>query len=203
MVRGGCGGNYGGTEHWSTHEAIWSNSWTHTTFSSPILPSEIHPFGRFIPFTAGLAIVLLCWFVGPALISWKVALWWKRVDALNVFNTSSAQTCTSNHVFAEYFGRELYLIERTLVPRLFWPIISLPNYRILCSFVCVWFSNVVIKDMTILAPLNAPNTDGIDPGTWLVPSAFLFPLGVSKFLLLLSTIWGNFNTKIDRRYKID
>lgn len=28
----------------------------------------------------------------------------------------------------------------------------------------VGFSNVVIKNMTILAPLNAPNTDGIDPG---------------------------------------
>nr|XP_043639307.1 probable polygalacturonase [Erigeron canadensis] len=27
----------------------------------------------------------------------------------------------------------------------------------------VYSSNVVIKDMTILAPLNAPNTDGIDP----------------------------------------
>lgn len=27
----------------------------------------------------------------------------------------------------------------------------------------VYCSNVVIKDMTILAPLNAPNTDGIDP----------------------------------------
>jgi len=26
------------------------------------------------------------------------------------------------------------------------------------------FRNVVIKGMTILAPLNAPNTDGIDPG---------------------------------------
>ncbi|CAN1239493.1 Probable polygalacturonase [Linum grandiflorum] len=28
----------------------------------------------------------------------------------------------------------------------------------------VYCSNVVIRDMTILAPLNAPNTDGIDPG---------------------------------------
>lgn len=27
-----------------------------------------------------------------------------------------------------------------------------------------YFSNVVIRDMTILAPLTAPNTDGIDPG---------------------------------------
>ncbi|KAF2284440.1 hypothetical protein GH714_021879 [Hevea brasiliensis] len=27
----------------------------------------------------------------------------------------------------------------------------------------VYCSNVVVKDMTILAPLNAPNTDGIDP----------------------------------------
>lgn len=25
--------------------------------------------------------------------------------------------------------------------------------------------NVVVKDMTILAPLDSPNTDGIDPGT--------------------------------------
>ncbi|XVF16986.1 hypothetical protein REPUB_Repub10bG0078000 [Reevesia pubescens] len=29
----------------------------------------------------------------------------------------------------------------------------------------IYFSNVVIKGMTILAPLNAPNTDGIDPGS--------------------------------------
>ncbi|KAL0726409.1 hypothetical protein Bca4012_022502 [Brassica carinata] len=28
----------------------------------------------------------------------------------------------------------------------------------------VYCSNVVIRDMTILAPMNAPNTDGIDPG---------------------------------------
>lgn len=27
------------------------------------------------------------------------------------------------------------------------------------------FRNVVVKDMTILAPLVLPNTDGIDPGT--------------------------------------
>lgn len=27
--------------------------------------------------------------------------------------------------------------------------------------------NVVIKDMTILAPQDSPNTDGIDPGTYL------------------------------------
>jgi hypothetical protein len=27
------------------------------------------------------------------------------------------------------------------------------------------FRNVVVKDMTILAPLDSPNTDGIDPGT--------------------------------------
>ncbi|RVW14394.1 putative polygalacturonase [Vitis vinifera] len=32
---------------------------------------------------------------------------------------------------------------------------------LICFFTC--FSNVVIKDVTILAPLNAPNTDGIDP----------------------------------------
>lgn len=25
--------------------------------------------------------------------------------------------------------------------------------------------NVVVRDMTILAPLDSPNTDGIDPGT--------------------------------------
>lgn len=37
------------------------------------------------------------------------------------------------------------------------------------------FSNVVIKDMTILAPLNAPNTDGIDPGMILL-SLFLLHL---------------------------
>lgn len=29
---------------------------------------------------------------------------------------------------------------------------------------CLFISNVVMKDLTILAPLNAPNTDGIDPG---------------------------------------
>jgi hypothetical protein len=27
--------------------------------------------------------------------------------------------------------------------------------------------NVVIKHMTILAPLHSPNTDGIDPGTYM------------------------------------
>lgn len=31
--------------------------------------------------------------------------------------------------------------------------------------ICV--SNIVIKNMTVLAPLNAPNTDGIDPGKFL------------------------------------
>lgn len=29
----------------------------------------------------------------------------------------------------------------------------------------VYCRNVVIRNLTVLAPLNAPNTDGIDPGT--------------------------------------
>lgn len=38
-------------------------------------------------------------------------------------------------------------------------------FRCTNYFLCICLiSNVVIKDMTILAPLNAPNTDGIDPG---------------------------------------
>lgn len=38
--------------------------------------------------------------------------------------------------------------------------------------------NVVVKDMTILAPLDSPNTDGIDPGTYLrnVESEFILEL---------------------------
>ena len=43
---------------------------------------------------------------------------------------------------------------------------------------CICFSNVVIKDMTILAPLNAPNTDGIDPGMVHVFYSSFFPCNV-------------------------
>ena len=46
-------------------------------------------------------------------------------------------------------------------------------------FFFLFISNVVIKGLTILAPLNAPNTDGIDPGLcccfhhiFLLPSPF-------------------------------
>ena len=47
----------------------------------------------------------------------------------------------------------------------FLPILLYYYYRL--RFCCIFpFSNVVIKRVTILAPLNAPNTDGIDPGVW-------------------------------------
>jgi len=35
---------------------------------------------------------------------------------------------------------------------------------------------VVVKDMTILAPFDSPNTDGIDPGTCLRDLEMVFKL---------------------------
>ncbi|WJX52683.1 hypothetical protein P8452_38769 [Trifolium repens] len=40
--------------------------------------------------------------------------------------------------------------------------------RLLCSTLFFNFRNVVIKGMTILAPLNAPNSDGINSGSLII-----------------------------------
>jgi polygalacturonase len=33
-----------------------------------------------------------------------------------------------------------------------------------CLTACIFCSNVVVKGVTILAPHDSPNTDGVDPG---------------------------------------
>lgn len=68
------------------------------------------------------------------------ALWWNRT-----------LEHTRGHLLEIMNSRNILISNLTLRNSPFWTI-----HPVYCS-------NVVIKDMTILAPLNAPNTDGIDP----------------------------------------
>ena len=71
---------------------------------------------------------------------------------------------------------------------------------------CMFYSNVVVKNVTILAPWNAPNTDGIDPGEMLyyyayVKRFFLFynvisNVGNALVGLLLPAFWILYKTNI-------
>ncbi|KAJ8769092.1 hypothetical protein K2173_000867 [Erythroxylum novogranatense] len=67
-------------------------------------------------------------------------LWWNRT-----------LEHTRGHLVELMNSRNIFISNLTFCNSPFWTI-----HPVYCS-------NVVVKDMTILAPLNAPNTDGIDP----------------------------------------
>uniref|UniRef100_A0A7N0ZXM8 Polygalacturonase n=1 Tax=Kalanchoe fedtschenkoi TaxID=63787 RepID=A0A7N0ZXM8_KALFE len=68
-------------------------------------------------------------------------LWWNRT-----------LEHTRGHLIELMNSRNILISNLTFMNSPFWTV-----HPVYCS-------NVVIKEMTILAPLNAPNTDGIDPG---------------------------------------
>lgn len=103
-------------------------------------------------------------------------LWWNRT-----------LVHTRGHLIEIKNSHNILISNLTLLNSPFWTIhpvycrflLILPNcfplHLIMChklaslkfkitSYDSVLCSNVVIRDMTILAPMNAPNTDGIDPG---------------------------------------
>ncbi|KAF8404363.1 hypothetical protein HHK36_009246 [Tetracentron sinense] len=96
-------------------------------------------------------------------------LWWNR-----------SLEHTRGHLLELKNSHNILISNLTFLNSPFWTIhpvycrFGFPNISSLCSFLLYLrivetlgaafaFSNVVIKGMTILAPLNSPNTDGIDP----------------------------------------
>ncbi|KAK6259132.1 hypothetical protein SCA6_013606 [Theobroma cacao] len=83
-------------------------------------------------------------------------LWWNRT-----------LKHTRGHLLELMNSHNILISNLTFLNSPFWTIhpvyCSVIIERLTVSFSTFSFSNVVIKDMTILAPLNAPNTDGIDP----------------------------------------
>lgn len=75
---------------------------------------------------------------GQGKVWWE--LWWNRT-----------LQHTRGHLIELMNSRNILISNLTLRNSPFWTV-----HPVYCS-------NVVVKDMTILAPLNAPNTDGIDP----------------------------------------
>ena len=67
--------------------------------------------------------------------------------------------------------------------------------KLTVSFSTFSFSNVVIKGMTILAPLNAPNTDGIDPGMLVSFSIFLCIEDYNNLNVIVETYFPTLSSK--------
>lgn len=138
-----CGGICGGRELSNLLGRILSNWRTPTTSSSRMWSFGILPSGISILFIAGNIYIIH--------------------NHLSGSNTSCRNLlhiplCLDYLKSIRVWGNFLYLFPSAIF-KLIYRNQNWPKSFSICS-------NVVVQNVTILAPYDSPNTDGIDPGTW-------------------------------------
>lgn len=175
MAKEVSGGTCGGSKLFNLLDRVSLNSWTPKTLSFPMWFSRILHFGTFTLSIAGKLLNSILqsfvWRLGCVLYIHKYL---REIDKMcgSTLNLSTGGWSWSPHL--SNFNSWITDYEDHLKCVVYISIyIHAWCLAVISSHTFFFCSNVVIRYVTILAPSDSPNTDGIDPGNTIFSALYV------------------------------